>query len=368
MLVLGIETSCDETAASVVREGREVLSSVVASQHELHAEYGGVVPEIASRAHVERLLPVVRAALRDAGVRLEQLNAVAVANRPGLIGSLVVGVVGAKALAWSLGVPFVGVDHVHAHLIAGLLREAGSDAAAPRDVEPHTTDDVFPALGLVVSGGHTAIYRCASTTDIARLGRTIDDAAGEAFDKGASILGIPHPGGPNLDALAETPGARDDACTFPIARMGRESLDFSFSGLKTALLYRVRGRPPQREGDPAQFPDSSHLSDDERRDLAATYRRAIVDTLVLKLGRALAQERDAGRGVRALLVGGGVSACVLLRRELRAFCEREGLALRLPEMRFCVDNAAMIAAIGHDLSIAGRASSLDLAAVPTTAC
>ncbi|HRQ72079.1 MAG TPA: tRNA (adenosine(37)-N6)-threonylcarbamoyltransferase complex transferase subunit TsaD [Phycisphaerales bacterium] len=354
MLFLGLETSCDETAAAIVEDGTRVRSSVIASQHDLHAEYAGVVPEIASRAHVERITPVVRAALRDAGVALADLDAVAVGYRPGLIGSLVVGVAAAKALGWSLGVPIVGVDHVHAHLYAGLLRE--------RDEADHDADALFPALGLVVSGGHTSIYAMESPLALTRLGATIDDALGEAFDKAATILGLPYPGGPALDALARTPGANDRAHNFPVARLVRESLDFSFSGLKTALLYAVRGVPG-----PGEHASPPVLTERDRADLAASFERAACAAVVLKLGRALAAVRERGP-CGALLTGGGVTANTRLRAELTAFARREGLELRLPPPRFCLDNAAMIAGLGHAMLASGVRHDLALSAVPTTAC
>lgn len=353
MIVLGIESSCDETGAAVVRDGTVVLSNVIATQHELHAEYGGVVPELASRAHAERILPVVRSALARAGTGLPDIDAVAVGHRPGLIGSLLVGVAAAKALAWALGTPLIGVDHVHAHLWAGMLGKGG---------EEPSIDEVFPALGLVVSGGHTAMYRCDSPTSIARLGSTIDDAMGEAFDKAAMILGLGYPGGPNLDRFAQTAGADDRAHEFPVSRLGRESLDFSFSGLKTSLLYAVRGKPLPG----GQFErDHSWMSDASRADLAASFQRAAVKAAIVKLERAFEQ---AGGGARALVAGGGVIANSRLRRELGEFAASRGLELRLPTMEFCVDNAAMIAGLGHEFLKAGTRSGLDLAAVPTTSC
>ena len=351
MLILGIESSCDETAAAVVEDGRRVLANVVASQNELHAEYGGVVPELASRAHAERILPVVRAALREAGIGLDAIGAVAVGHRPGLIGSLLVGVAAAKAVAWARGLPLLGVDHVHAHLWAGMLvgrDEAASDAS------------VYPALGLVVSGGHTALYECESPVGVKRLGATIDDAMGEAFDKAAVILGLPYPGGPNLDVLARREGADDSAHEFPVSRLGRESLDFSFSGLKTSLLYAVRGKP-MPGGTFGR--DHSWLSEASRADYAAAFQRAAVKAAIVKLDRA-AERRD----YRGLMVGGGVTANSRLRRELGEFAAQHGLELRLPAMQYCVDNAAMIAGLGFEMLRAGRTSGLELAAEPTTAC
>jgi N6-L-threonylcarbamoyladenine synthase len=361
-LILGIESSCDETAAAVVADGRAILSNIVASQFDLHAEYGGVVPELASRAHAERILPVVRKALAESAVGLAQIDAIAVGHRPGLIGSLLIGVAAAKALGWSLGKPLVGVDHVQAHLYAPFLRVGRLSEPTPDPEigpEGRPTRD-FPALGLVVSGGHTALYHCTSPIDIRRLGATIDDAMGEAFDKAAAILGVPYPGGPNLDKLAQTPGADDRAHDFPISRLGRDSLDFSFSGLKTSLLYAVRGTPLPG----GQFErDHTWLSDSSRADFAASFQRAAVRAVTIKLERALEQ---AGP-VRTLLAGGGVTANSLLRRELAQLAAKHQLELRLPDMPLCVDNAAMIAGLAHHLLAAGLASGLDLQAEPASA-
>lgn len=352
MLVLGIETSCDETAAAVVRDGR-VLSSVVASQTELHEQYGGVVPELASRAHLERITPVVSRALTDAGVALSQIEGIAVGNRPGLIGSLLVGVAAAKALAWSLAVPLIGVDHVHAHLFAGMLAGAGDGRGAAR-ME-------FPALGLVVSGGHTSLYVVRSWTSLTRIGATIDDAMGEAFDKAAVILGLPFPGGPNLDGLAQTAGANDRAVELPVSRLGPDSLDFSFSGLKTAMLYEVRGVPGKLEGTPPAMTEA------RRADLAASFQRAAVKAAVVKLERALERgTRDPRGSYRTIIAGGGVTANSRLRRELAELAKKRGLPLVIPAMSLCVDNAAMIAGLGEVRLVAGERSGLELAAAPTT--
>lgn len=350
-LILGLETSCDETAASVVEGGRLVRSSVVASQEDLHAEYGGVVPEIAGRAHVERLVPVVRSALRQAGIAYRDLDAIAVGHRPGLIGSLLVGVSAAKALSWALLIPLIGVDHVHAHLYAPLL---GADPA----------EDRFPALGLVVSGGHTSLYRCESPVSLTRLGGTIDDALGEVYDKVATILGLPYPGGPRLDRLAAEAGADDRAEDFPVSRLGSDSLDFSYSGLKTAVLYAARGKPASsRPGSPPPEPAPA-LTDARRRDLAASFQRAAIAAVRLKLERAL----DAHPDCRSVLVGGGVSANTRLRAELDALASRRGVALRLPGSDYCVDNAAMIAGLGWAMLASGARSDLTLTPTPTTGC
>lgn len=356
MLILGLETSCDETAAAVVADGRRVLSSIVASQTDLHAEYAGVVPELASRAHAERVLPVVRESLQAAGVGLGMIDAVAVGNRPGLIGSLLVGVAAAKALAWSLSKPLIGVDHVHSHLYAGMLRdgETGEEFSEP--------GELFPALGLVVSGGHTSLYELDSWLSPRRLGATIDDAMGEAFDKAATILGLPYPGGPNLDRLAGDPGADEWAVDFPVSRLGRESLDFSFSGLKTAMLYAVQGVPGER----TRTPPPPALTPQRRRDLAASFQRAACAAAVLKIERAIEAAGERGVRYRALLTGGGVTANSRLRVELAQVAARRALPLVIPPLAWCMDNAAMIAGLASERWRAGRADDLTLQAVPTT--
>ncbi len=355
-LILGIETSCDETAAAVVEDGLVVRSNVIASQHALHERYRGVVPEIASRAHLEKISPVIHEALGEASVTLDDIDAVAVGNRPGLIGSLLVGVAAAKALAWSLSKPLIGVDHVRAHLYAGLM---GTDADATRDVS-----SAFPALGLVVSGGHTSLYALDSPTDLRLLGRTIDDAVGEAYDKAAVILGIDYPGGPNLDKLAKT-GDASAVDPLPRSLLDPESLDFSYSGMKTALLYRVRGKP-QGRGKGATFERScDDLSEDAQRDLAAAFQEAAIDTLIAKLERAIDHMTASGTPPRTLLVGGGVSANSLLRTRAKQLGETRGIDVRLPAMSLCLDNAAMIAGLAYELFKQNQFDDLTLPAVAT---
>ncbi|MFO0874706.1 MAG: tRNA (adenosine(37)-N6)-threonylcarbamoyltransferase complex transferase subunit TsaD, partial [Phycisphaerales bacterium] len=338
-VVLGIETSCDETAAAVVEDGVRVRSNIIATQHDLHARYAGVVPEIASRAHLERILPVVREALATAGATLGDLDAVAVGHRPGLIGSLLVGVSAAKALAWSLGVPIVGVDHVVAHLHAAFLRDdEGGAEAARRDAAPNATrrtDVATPAreaspgaaLGLVVSGGHTNMYLVDEAGRAAPLARTIDDAVGEAYDKVGTLLGLPYPGGPHVDRLAASGDER--AFDFPTGLPRRDVLDFSFSGLKTAVLYEVR--PPSRRGgdrtglaapgaQPSERAGPPQLTERRRADIAASFQRAAIGAIVRKIGLALDRHP-----VATLLVGGGVSANSRLRRELAELAAERGV-------------------------------------------
>ena len=331
MRILGIDTSCDDTAAGVVDGDRTVLSSVVATQHDLHAAFQGVVPEIASRAHAERVSVVVRRALADADTRLEDLDAIAVTTRPGLVGSLLVGVAFAKALAWSRGLPLVDVHHIEAHAIAA------------RADHP---DLAYPYVCLVASGGHTALYACRGPREIVRLGQTQDDAAGECFDKVAVLLGLPQPGGPSVSRLA-TEG-RPDAVAFPRHRSGGDGLDFSFSGLKTAVLYYLKGPGGRR--------DAPHRADLPvgLADVAASFERAAVEALVAPSLRAAARE-----GARDLVVGGGVAANRELRRILAARAPA-GLTVRFPRPGLCADNGAMIAMRGAELLAGGHVATLDL--------
>ena len=346
-LILGIESTCDETGAAVVADGAHVRSNVVATQIELHAKYRGVVPEIASRAHIENILPVVREALGNAGVTLDQTDAISVAHRPGLIGSLLIGVTAAKTLAWALGKPLIGVDHVHAHLYSIMLHQRaeinGTALNEPADINGTALN--FPAVGLVVSGGHTALYDVRSWTDITLIGSTIDDAVGEAYDKVAAILGLGYPGGPIIDKLAGEGDAK--AVKLPRSLLGRESLDFSFSGLKTAVLYHVRGVPGR--GDTPAKMTPQHL-----RDVAASFQQACVDTIVKKLRRAV--QRTGGKSV---IVGGGVSA----NRGLRAALGDFDVPVFFPAIQYCTDNAAMSAGLAHVLLEHGQTSSLDLDAI-----
>lgn len=334
-LVLGIETSCDETAAAVVADGFDVRSNVVYSQVELHRRYRGVVPEIASRSHMDKIVGVVDRALADASVAPEDLTGVAVTHRPGMIGCLLVGIAAAKALAWRFGLPLVGVDHVRAHVHAAFMTRP---------------DLPVPALVLIASGGHTALYLVAGPDRLERLGTTRDDAAGEALDKGAAMLGLPYPGGP---AIQEAARAGDPGTVrFPRPRTKGHPLDFSFSGLKTALLYHLRGPGAGRAGPP--------LSEQRVADLAASYQAAVVGCLLDRL-RAAAREYP----VRALAIGGGVARNDLLRRSLAEDPVLGRLESVLPPLELCSDNGAMVAGLGDWLLQHDRHSGLDLEAFAT---
>jgi len=331
VLILGIESTCDETSAAVVADGVQVRSNIVASQVDLHSRYRGVVPEIASRAHIENILPVLTEALAAAGAKLTDIDAIAVANCPGLVGSLLIGVTAAKTLAWSLGKPLIGVDHVHAHLYSVRLDS--------------TSEILLPAVGLVCSGGHTALYRVGDFLDVELLGSTLDDAVGEAYDKVAAILGLGYPGGPIIDQLAQE--GNPTAIRFPRSRLNRQSLDFSFSGLKTSVLYYVCGyQGGQRH---------ASLTQQELRDVAASFQAACVDVLAEKIRRAT--RRGSAKSV---IIGGGVSANSGLRNAMAKF----PLPVFFPKMQYCTDNAAMIAGLGSVLLAAGKVSLLDLDAFP----
>lgn len=310
---LALETSCDETAAAVFTDDLRVLSSVVASQTDLHAKFGGVVPEIASRAHLRNLLPVIDEALARAGVSLNEIGCVAVHNTPGLVGALLVSVSAAKALALGLGVPLVGVNHVASHIFACRL-DAGRD--------------IFPCVGLVVSGGHTSLFKCDSALSLELLGGTRDDAAGEAFDKVAAVLGLGFPGGPAVEREAEKGNPKAHA--FPRAFSDDSRLEFSFSGVKTAVMYACHGQDVKRAAPPGPG--------QKRADLAASFQAAVVDVLALKCKQALRKT-----GLKRLAVGGGVSANKPLRAALASMCEKEGAELFIPPLSLCTDNAAMAA-------------------------
>jgi len=333
--ILILETSCDETAAAVVTDSLDVLGSVVASQDELHRRYGGVVPEIASRAHLERILPVIDETLRKAKLMLDQVDAVAVVNTPGLAGSLLVGLVAAKALCVVKNLPLIAVDHLQAHVYACRL-------ASGREV--------FPCVGLIASGGHTNLYHCRSPLEFELLGATLDDAAGEAFDKVAAMLGLSYPGGPSIEHAAR--GGDPKAYALPRTFLQDEGrLDFSFSGLKTAVRYKLVG--------PGKSDFSElRLNPQQVADLAASFQEAVVDCLV---GKAFLCLRKTG--LRTLCVGGGVAANGRLRRRLEAAAQDDGIQLHVAPRPLCTDNAVM-GAIAVERFKAGQFEELDLDVFP----
>jgi len=333
MNFLGLETSCDETAAAVFTDELVDRSSVVASQTDLHARFGGVVPEIASRAHLRNLLPVIDEALTRAGVSLKDIGCIAVHNTPGLVGALLIGVSAAKTLALGLGVPLIAVNHIQSHLFACRL-------AAGRDI--------FPCVGLVVSGGHTALFRCDTALAMSLLGGTRDDAAGEAFDKVAATLGLGFPGGPAVER--EAARGNPKAYQFPRAFLDDGRLEFSFSGLKTAVLYACHGQDVSRATPPPPGP--------KRADLAASFQAAVVDVLAAKCKQALRKT-----GLKRLAVGGGVSANKALRQALDSMCPKEGAELFIPPLSLCTDNAAM-AALAVEKWKRGEFAPVDLDAEP----
>jgi N6-L-threonylcarbamoyladenine synthase len=335
-VVLGIETSCDETAAGVLAGGKDVLSNVVASQNDLHAKFRGVVPEIASRAHIERINLIVREALERAAMRPEDVTAIASTNRPGLIGCLLIGLTAAKTLAWTWGKPFVAVDHIQAHALSPAIG---------------LEEPPLPAVALVVSGGHTSLMLMKDFGTIQPLGKTRDDAAGEAYDKVASILGLGYPGGPIIDKLAK--GGDPKAVHLPRTWLEPPSLDFSFSGIKTAVLYHVHG-PGKTTG------GLEKLSEQHKADICASFQAAVVDVLVGKTMQAVRQT-----GVRTVMVGGGVAANSSLRARMQEDCDKRGIQLYLAQRTYCTDNGAMIAYLGWQLYKRGMVAGLDATATPT---
>ena len=326
MLVLSIESSCDETAAAVVKDGAELLSNVIASQIHVHSKYGGIVPEIASRKHMEAIVPVILQALDDAGVKLDDIDGIAVTRGPGLVGSLLVGLSMAKALAFARGIPFVGVNHLEGHVAAIFLTDR---------------PPVFPFIALVVSGGHTNVYLVRDFQDFTILGQTRDDAAGEAFDKAAKLLNIGYPGGVVIDRMAK----RGDTRRIAFPRAMKDSPDFSFSGVKTSLLtiLKKQGRP---------------FTEEEIPHVVASYQEAIVDVLVEKTLSA-AQKADVSR----VVVCGGVAANSRLREKFFDEGGQRGFDVFIPPMVLCTDNADMIAVVGEHLLKKGQRGSLDLNAV-----
>ena len=330
MKILTIETTCDETAAAVVTDELEVLGSVVASQEDLHQRFSGVVPEIAARAHMERMLPVIDETLKKANTQISELEAIAVANTPGLAGSLLVGVAAAKALCLATNLPLIGVNHLHGHVFACQLE---------------SDESIYPCVGMIVSGGHTHLYEFKDPITPVYLGGTIDDAAGEAFDKVASMLGLGYPGGPAISKVAVD--GSPTAHKFPRSFLKDDRLDFSFSGLKTAVRYAITG--------PGNVDVRSiQLSDAQVSDLAASFQQAVVDCLVAKAIQATQKT-----GLNTLCVGGGVAANRVFRAQLQEACDRENVLLHIAPLKYCTDNAVM-GAIAFERLKANSFDSLEL--------
>jgi len=334
MNFLAIESSCDETSVAIFTDDLRILSNIVASQTDLHAKFGGVVPEVAARAHLQRLLPIVDEALKQAQLKLADIGAIVVMNSPGLVGALLVGVSAAKMLALTMEVPLFSANHIEAHIFAARL-------AAGRDI--------FPCVGLVVSGGHTSLFHCKTPLDFDLLGGTIDDAAGEAFDKVAAILGLGFPGGPAVER--EAANGDPTAYALPRSFLKEDRLAFSFSGLKTAVIYALYGVGKPRGAPPAPG--------EIRANMAASFQQAVIDVLVAKSRQALRKTK-----LPRLAVGGGVSANRTLRAALESMATKEGVELFIPPLDLCTDNAAM-AAVAVEKWRANLFAPLDLDAVPT---
>jgi N6-L-threonylcarbamoyladenine synthase len=328
MMVLAIETSCDDTGAAVLLDGREILANVVSSQVSIHQKYGGVVPELASRKHIESIVPIVTEALERAKISLREIDGIAVTHGPGLVGSLLVGLSFAKSLSFARGIPFIGVNHIEGHLSAIFLEKD-----PPR----------FPFIGLVVSGGHTSLFRVNGFGKNKRLGQTRDDAAGEAFDKVAKLLNLGYPGGPIIDEISKLGNPK--AVRFPRPNLGKNSFDFSFSGLKTSVVNYVKSSPTPVEG----YPESLV------RDIVSSFQEAVVEVLVKKTLQAAQHQ-----GLRRIVVSGGVAANRHLRERMKEEASEKEMKVYLPSPSFCTDNAAMIGVVGYEYLKRGIRSPLSL--------
>ena len=336
MIILGIETSCDETSASVVEDGIKVHSNIVASQQELHTRFGGVVPEIACRAHTDTIITVIDKAVTEANIKFKDIDAISVANTPGLIGALLIGLTTAKTLSWLLGIPLITINHLHAHIYASKIEHEDID---------------YPAISLVVSGGHTSLFLTQSETRHTQVGGTIDDAAGEAFDKVGKILGLGYPAGPEIDTISQKGNGK--AILFPRSYLKKDSLDFSFSGVKTAVLYHCLGQDSKNTG---EMPE---LKDREIADLAASFQEAVVDVLVNKTIFAATKF-----SARSIILGGGVACNSRLRQRLADAAKQRDIPLYYPSKKLCMDNAAMVAGLAYHKYDEKEFSGLEVEAMP----
>jgi len=336
MIILGIETSCDETSASVVEDGIKVHSNIVASQQELHSRFGGVVPEVACRAHTDTIITVIDKAVTEANIKLSDIDAISAANTPGLIGALLIGLTTAKTLSWLLGIPLITINHLHAHIYASKIEHEDID---------------YPAISLVVSGGHTSLFLTQSETRHTQVGGTIDDAAGEAFDKVGKILGLGYPAGPEIDTISQKGNGK--AILFPRSYLKKDSLDFSFSGVKTAVLYHCLGQDSKNTG---EMPE---LKDREIADLAASFQEAVVDVLVNKTIFAATKF-----SARSIILGGGVACNSRLRQRLADAAKQRDIPLYYPSKKLCMDNAAMVAGLAYHKYDEEAFSGLEVEAMP----
>ncbi len=336
MRILGIETSCDETSAAIVEDGTRILSNIVASQQDLHSKFGGVVPEIACRAHTDTIITVIDKAVSEANIKITDIDAISVANTPGLIGALLIGLTAAKTLSWILKVPFITVNHLHAHIYASKLEY----------------DDIeYPAISLVVSGGHTSLFLTHNDVDLKQVGCTIDDAAGEAFDKVGKILGLGYPAGPEIDNISQR--GNEKAIRFPRSYLKKGSLDFSFSGVKTAVLYHCLGQ------DSRDINEMPKLEGQEIANLAASFQEAVIDVLVDKT--IFAATKFA---TKSIILGGGVACNSRLRQKLTAAAKCRNIPLYYPSKKLCMDNAAMVAGLAYHKYIEKKFSGLEVEAMP----
>ncbi|GAX61763.1 metal-dependent proteases with possible chaperone activity [Candidatus Scalindua japonica] len=336
MIILGIETSCDETSAAVVENGKKIYSNIVASQQDLHSRFGGVVPEIACRAHTDTIITVIDKAVAEANIKMSDLDAISVANTPGLIGALLIGLTAAKSLSWILKKPLITVNHLHAHIYASKIEY----------------DDIdYPAISLVVSGGHTSLFLTHSEINFESVGVTIDDAAGEAFDKVGKILGLGYPAGPEIDTLSAKGNER--AIQFPRSYLKKGSLDFSFSGIKTAVLYHCMGQ------DLSKASEMPKLTNQEIADIAASFQEAVIDVLVDKTIFAATKF-----STKSIILGGGVACNSRLRQKLTDSAKRRGIPLFYPSKKLCMDNAAMVAGLAFHKYVEKNFSNLEVEAIP----